>query len=194
MRQKISAPGPSKEATKRRAPSQKLPLTKKAKLITPTDEDLVYDDPMIKYDPADRGCKREGLRVRRHCSAWWDHSKTSGAVAVKYGTLTMKQYNMEKKASSMMLEKHVTSKMMVTNMVDTMLCPKDKLAKCAAIAKDLKKKPKSAPASKAKSQFEKFMDGIKNLKGFENEESRQQYVDNVLNSSCGSFKESKLVH
>jgi hypothetical protein len=94
------------------------PRTNKAKLIKPLIEVPTYDDPMIKYDPKDRGCKREGLRVRRFCRAWWIHSADKDKYAIEFRALTFKTAKKQMQVTKELKKCRLTRQSFFPNMKD----------------------------------------------------------------------------
>lgn len=70
----------------------------------------VSNGDFIKYDPKDRGCLRDGLRVRRYMRPWWIHDGSADSIGIEFGTFSYKtaqsqlQYEKLKKKST--LTKH----------------------------------------------------------------------------------------
>lgn len=155
--------------------------TKKSRIIESeeeSDDEMDSEDSNLSiiYDPKDRGCKREGLRVRRQARPYWIHDGTEKNYVISYKEPSIREAMLEAKLLKEMKANHVSACQLLPNLfIGGMLSAEDKLERLERIKRDRHREQIPKPAPKVK--FDKFIHKLKNLPTFDSRKAWKKFCE-----------------
>lgn len=101
----------------------------------------------VIYDPKDRGCLRDGLRVRKYTRPWWIHDGSEMNMGIIFNTITAKDVKLDNNFKKQMIKSHITEKQLMPTFLDKWLQPAEKIKKLELLRKSRFLQPSSSSFS-----------------------------------------------